>query len=905
MGLSTLVVHLKSNYSDLQSGLKSSAGMVNTYGTQATSALQETAKQAKKLQDEIKAAADPGPFRKVGQSAVQLKDDLKGITAGGSLTQVAKSAQQLGNDLNDAADHTERLRAKTLAVSIVTGKLGQSNGMLAGTMRLVTRVTAMASDGMLFLTNTMRMAAGGIALMLRGLALAFAPLLLALRMARVMFIAAMQAAAVMTAPIVFAAKGTWTLTKAVMALLAPFVRLTQAILGLKSGLRGLLGPYMLFGGLLSRLPPRIRAVVVGLMALGAAGKAGNVVLRALTATVKAAGSAARLLLLPLQALRNPMAALRTLASMGRRAIVLLGLSLKKLAMLSFRAARGLLWLGFTAARKAAVGLGRLAGRINMLAGSMLTGLLKGFVAAGIAGVVWGGTLAAAAETAQTSFTTLLGSAEAAKQVLSDLRNFSASTPFQLNDLRDASKLLLNAQVPTDQLIGRMTMLGDIAAGTGKPIGDFARIYAKVKATGKVSLETLNQLAERGVPIYQSLAAAMGVSRSEMLNMISRGKVGFTDLHAALQSTTAAGGLFAGGMVAQSKTLAGLWSTLKDNVGFALQDISQQLMTAFDFKGLMTDAISFVQGLSSRIVSLAPIIQQTANTIVAGFQMIWQVGSTVWNGLVDLIGLGSEDIGSLIVTALAAAEFAFKNWKQIAALAVVGLQLDMVEFGNDVSDLFTRKIPTVLTWLADNWKSIFRNIASFTGTVFDNMGRNVKSAMTSIWDFMKSGGTSDLKFTWTPLTEGFKSTLSELPDIPKRKLGPLEAALNREFESLKKATGDGLSEHVAARLSELDEFRNAMNHTNEQAGIVAPNNNPPKDDGTEKQVEVKIAGALSQGTADAYSAIINAMEQQRKGDEAARILKLKLELQQHQAEMEEERLDLAREQGKPVILGSLS
>ena len=53
MGLSTLVVHLKSNYGHLQSGLKTSAGMVNTYGTQATTALQETAQQAKKLQDEM------------------------------------------------------------------------------------------------------------------------------------------------------------------------------------------------------------------------------------------------------------------------------------------------------------------------------------------------------------------------------------------------------------------------------------------------------------------------------------------------------------------------------------------------------------------------------------------------------------------------------------------------------------------------------------------------------------------------------------------------------------------------------------------------------------------------------------------------------------------------------------
>ena len=40
--------------------------------------------------------------------------------------------------------------------------------MLAGTFRVVSTVTSLVSDGLLFLTNTAQLAAGGISLMLRG-----------------------------------------------------------------------------------------------------------------------------------------------------------------------------------------------------------------------------------------------------------------------------------------------------------------------------------------------------------------------------------------------------------------------------------------------------------------------------------------------------------------------------------------------------------------------------------------------------------------------------------------------------------------------------------------------------------------------------------------------------------------
>ena len=292
-------------------------------------------------------------------------------------------------------------------------------------------------------------------------------------------------------------------------------------------------------------------------------------------TLQVTRTSVKLLTLPLVAIRNPAAGAVMAFDLFDSALKRTRRGVRATVSGMFRLARAMGRTVVSGARRAASGLAMLAGPIK-LAGAALATI-------GAAGVGFGVKLAAEAETAHTSFTTMLGSATEATAILAQLKQFSASTPFQLDSLRDGAKLLLNAQVPTNQLIDRMTMLGDVAAGTGKPIIEFARIYSKVKATGKVSLETLNQLAERGVPIYSELTKVLGVSREEMLKMISRGKVGFDDLHSAISATTSAGGIFAGGMVAQSQTLSGLWSTLKDYVGFALQEIAEQLLTSINFK----------------------------------------------------------------------------------------------------------------------------------------------------------------------------------------------------------------------------------------------------------------------------------------------------------------------------------
>ncbi|MFH5805292.1 tape measure protein [Alienimonas sp. DA493] len=228
------------------------------------------------------------------------------------------------------------------------------------------------------------------------------------------------------------------------------------------------------------------------------------------------------------------------------------------------------------------------------------GLAIGSVAGGLAGIAgvgaavgWGVKLSAEAETARVAFTTLTGSAEAARATMEELAQFAATTPFDTVDVQEAGRKLLAYGRTTDALGGDLAVLGDIAAGTGKPLRDLVDIYGRVGSTGRVEGEILNRLLERGIPITKALASTMNVAEGDIRKMVSEGKVGFVEFQKALESTTKAGGIFAGGMVAQSKTLAGMWSTLTSNFRDGFREAFEGVTAAFNISGLLQEITHYI------------------------------------------------------------------------------------------------------------------------------------------------------------------------------------------------------------------------------------------------------------------------------------------------------------------------
>lgn len=182
------------------------------------------------------------------------------------------------------------------------------------------------------------------------------------------------------------------------------------------------------------------------------------------------------------------------------------------------------------------------------------------------------------EDAEAAFTPLLGGAARAKEMVEALNIAAAQTPFQFEDLAaTANQLLPVMNGDIERTIATLNMLGDTAGGNAQKLDSITRGFTKAMLKGKVDMESLNMIAEAGVPIFDDLAAVMGTKVGErFFKDISAGKVTTEQLTKAFEKLTGEGGKFYQGMIISSRTMSGMWSSLTDNISLAAAELGGAL-----------------------------------------------------------------------------------------------------------------------------------------------------------------------------------------------------------------------------------------------------------------------------------------------------------------------------------------
>ena len=243
--------------------------------------------------------------------------------------------------------------------------------------------------------------------------------------------------------------------------------------------------------------------------------------------------------------------------------------------------------------------------------SMTMGVTLPIVGLGAAAV----KAAADLETMETQFISLTGGAEQAGAMVDQLNQFAAATPFQIEEIAGAARQLLAAGTDISQVNEQLGFLGDIAATSGESIEDITAIFAKVQAKGKVELENLNQLAERGIPIFTALSEATGLLPSQL----GAGAVTVEQFNATLRGFAEEGGFAHGAMERLSQTAAGKFSTALDNLKQAGASLGNVLLP------YVTAAIDKVTELAAGFMKLD---DSTKTTIVVVAAIAAAVGPAV-------------------------------------------------------------------------------------------------------------------------------------------------------------------------------------------------------------------------------------------------------------------------------------
>lgn len=164
---------------------------------------------------------------------------------------------------------------------------------------------------------------------------------------------------------------------------------------------------------------------------------------------------------------------------------------------------------------------------------------------------------------EIAFETMLGSKSQADALMAQLIDTAATTPFEMKEIAESSKMLLAYGMAADEVNGTLIRLGDIAAGLSIPIKDLAFLYGTTMVQGRLYTQDLNQFLGRGIPLADELAKQFGKNKSEVKKLVEEGKVGFPEVQKAIEALTNEGSKFGGLMEAQSKTIAGQKSNIED------------------------------------------------------------------------------------------------------------------------------------------------------------------------------------------------------------------------------------------------------------------------------------------------------------------------------------------------------
>ena len=258
----------------------------------------------------------------------------------------------------------------------------------------------------------------------------------------------------------------------------------------------------------------------------------------------------------------------------------------------------------------------MAGVFSKL-GSAALSAAEGFISSGI-------EYNAQIEKYTTGFTNMLGSAEAAQQVMSQIQEDAAKTPFDVASLTQANQYLISAGENASYARKTIMALGDAVSATGGGNDELNRMsqnLQQIANTGKATTADIKQFAYAGIDVYGILADYTGKSTTEVQNMT----ISYDLLTQALQAASEEGGRYYNSMDTQSQTMNGRVSTLKDNVsqlaGLLTGDLSSGIGAAI---GKLNDMVVAAQeaykldgwkGLIGEITGLTTVIDKAKSSAV--------------------------------------------------------------------------------------------------------------------------------------------------------------------------------------------------------------------------------------------------------------------------------------------------
>lgn len=390
---------------------------------------------------------------------------------------------------------------------------------------------------------------------------------------------------------------------------------------------------------------------------------------------------------------------------------------------------------------------KMSGALSAIAavqlGSVFTGMAGGILNMGIASV----QAAAQMRQYEIAFQTMLKSVEAGTQMLRDLQQFAAETPFDVPGVVSAGQQLMAFGFKAEEIIPMLTNLGDAASGLGlgtEGVSRLAYALGQMQTSGKLNAQDMMQLTSAGISAWDMLAQAAGKTVAEMKDLCSKGAI---DSKAAVQTIVAGMNDQFGGMMAKtSDEVSGLLANIEETAGNTSAAVGKYLTEAFNIKGILKDVSDRLgefqqkmQTATEQGKSMGDVIKECVPAPViaaigafAAVLAVVSVAAVATLGAVLGLTAGIVAIGAAIG---AVAALVVTYWDEIVDAVNIAVQaiLDTVVI---IGTAITEAVLGVVNWIVGAIGDMWADITGDQDNWFSKFSSMLGDAIKEVEDFAK-------------------------------------------------------------------------------------------------------------------------------------------------------------------------
>lgn len=176
--------------------------------------------------------------------------------------------------------------------------------------------------------------------------------------------------------------------------------------------------------------------------------------------------------------------------------------------------------------------------------------------------------------------------------------------------------------PGQELTKYLTLTADAATIAGTSMDEMGAIINKVTTAGKAQADNLNQLADRGIPIFQWLAKEYGVSAEELSKMVRRGEVDSETFRKVIEDNIGGAALESG------NTTQGAFKNMMASLG----RIGANFLTGVfpKFKGAFQGIIGFLGPLEDRAKGAGKALGDMVNKVIPVLKRVGAMATQAFN-----------------------------------------------------------------------------------------------------------------------------------------------------------------------------------------------------------------------------------------------------------------------------------